>query len=300
MSASFTEIDRAVELLTREAPDLYRLLRKFTPRTSYGELTGKPLLGALIDVEGTGLNADEEKVIQVGIVCFEFDDAGNVGRILSTYTALEDPGAPLSPEIVAVTGLTDADLNCKSIDRDLVRAIMDGVQLVIAHNAEYDRKMLERSIPDVFDQLPWACSQRDVTWERFDCRYIGLEFLMMKACGEFFTPHDALDDCRATLHVLACPRSGDASHVSPFQALLESVRQPTIRLWAHNSDYSTKDRLRLRRFRWDANARCWRKDVKPAQLDAERKWLEDNVYYGEDLSGITRISPRDRYSRRAD
>jgi DNA polymerase-3 subunit epsilon len=276
----------------------FRVLRRFEPRESYGYVD-KPLVGLFVDVEGTGLNADEDAIIQFAAVQFEFDRAGNVGRILSTFDGLEDPGVPLEPEVVDITGLTDDDLRGQKINDAGVAAILGDVELVIAHNAEYDRHMIERRFPG-FDTVPWACSQRDVTWETFGCRYIGLEFLLMKACGEFFAPHDALDDCRVGLHVLAAPRAFDRS---PFSMLVHSVQQPTLRLYAWDSPYSTKDRLRLRRFRWDAGVKCWRKDLKPAELEREHAWLLKNVYNGDEdwasQASVTKISALDRYSSRA-
>lgn len=302
----------------------YRVLRRFRARDSYGTLVSEPHIGLYVDVEGTGLDATSESIIQFAGVQFEFDTAGNVGRALETYSALDDPGRPLSSEIVEVTGLTDERLHGQKIDDGRVAALLDGVELVIAHHAEYDRQMVERRFRG-FEALPWACSQRDVEWKHFDCQYIGLEYLLMKACGEFFEPHDALDDCRVGLHILAAPRyepkegapcccAPDAQTAedwclahgeprSPFSFLLESVRQPTLRVWAWDSPYETKDALRLRRYRWDAERRCWRKDVKPAQLADETAWLLKNIYAGDVQSAkaakMSKIAAKDRYSVRA-
>lgn len=278
----------------------YRVLRKFEPREHYGHLTDEPFVGVYVDVEGTGLDTDEDRIIQFAGVRFEFDRVGNIGRVLASYSALEDPRRPLSPEIVALTGITDDDVRCRSIDDAAVAQLIDGASLFIAHNADYDRKMVEKRLPG-FDRVSWGCSQRDVEWERFNCRHIGLEVILNRACGEFFTPHDALDDCNVGLHILATPRDADGR--SPFQCLLASVKEPTLRLWAFDSAYHTKDKLRLRRFRWDADARCWRKDLKLAQLEAEQAWLLEHVYDGDlwnhSSAQVTKVSPLDRYSVRA-
>lgn len=280
------------------APE-YRVLRQFQPRETYGDVAA-PVQGLFVDVEATGLNADEDRIIQFAAVHFEFDWQGHVGRILGTMNALEDPGAPLDPEVVEVTGLTDAQLKGQRVDDADVALMLHGVQLVVAHNADYDRRMIERRFRG-FDTLPWACSQRDVEWNRFGCQYIGLEYLLMKSCREFFLPHDALDDCRVGLHILATPRT-DAGDW-PMRQLVESARTPAVRIWAWQSPFATKDKLRLRRFRWDADARCWRKDVRASDVEKEIAWLTEHVYAGDpdfaQAIDTTEVHAVDRYSRRA-
>jgi DNA polymerase III subunit epsilon len=275
----------------------YRVLRMFAPRAMYG-VVADPRLALFVDVESTGLNTDEDKIIQFGAVLFEYDASGAIGSVQASYSSREDPGVPLSREIVEVTGLTDAQLKGQRINDESVAALLSDVSLVIAHNADFDRRMIERRFTG-FDRIPWACSQRDVDWKRFGCQYIGLEFLLMKSCGEFFLPHDALDDCRVGLHILATPRADDRS---PFSYLIDSVNTPTLRLWAWQSPFATKDRLRLRRFRWDGDRRCWWKDLKPEQLADEQEWLLEHVYAGDpdwaQAAGTTEISALDRYSRR--
>jgi DNA polymerase-3 subunit epsilon len=285
----------ALQLLEAEAHADYRVLRRFQQRASYGDIAdGK--VGVFVDVESTGLNTDEDRIIQFAGVRFLFDSAGNIGQVGPMYSALEDPGAPLSREVTDITGLSDERLRGQKIDDGMVAALMSDAVLVIAHNADFDRKMIERRFSG-FDQVAWACSQRDVKWEKFGCYGVKLEYLLMVLCSEFYEAHDALQDCLAGVHVLATPRLED---VSPFQMLLQSVRTPTIRLWAHESPYATKDRLRLRRYRWfPAPNRCWAKDLKADELEAERAWLVENVYSGtRDFSSVSKISAYDRYSVR--
>jgi len=277
------------------------------PRPEYGVIAD-PRPALYIDVESTGLNTDEDMIIQFAAVRFEFNSAGQIGLVGPMYAGYEDPGVPLAPEITEITGITDAMLAGQRLDEAKIAALAEGCQLAIAHNADFDRKMVEKRLAG-FDRIAWACSQRDVKWERFGCRGVKLDYLLMQICSEFYDAHDALRDCLAGVHVLATPRLKleqleiDRTEVTPFQLLLDSVRQPTLRLWAWGSPFSTKDRLRLRRFRWDGDSKCWWKDVKPAELEAERAWLLEHVYDGDEgfaaRAAVTKISAYDRYSVRA-
>lgn len=279
---------------TLDGTGRYRVLRRFRPRDSYGPVT-EPKAALFVDVETTGLNVDEDKIIQFAGVRFSFDSEGHVGRIGPTYTALEDPGVPLPERITDITGITSEQLAGQRIDDSAIAQLLDGVVLVIAHNAEFDRKMIERRFRG-FDELAWGCSQRDVKWERYGMYGAKLDYLVAMLCREFYDAHDALADCLAGVHLLATPRVDDRS---PFQQLLETVRTPTFRLFAWNTPFATKDRLRLNGYRWlPAPMKVWAKDVKAAELEGERAWLVANVYDGHDHSTEKKISPFDRYSVR--
>lgn len=284
-------------MIALDGCDEVRVLRRFRPRHAYG-IVNEPKVGLFVDVETTGLDTDVDKVIQFAGVRFEFDTEGNVGHVGPTYAALEDPGAPLSADVVDITGITDEQLRGQKIDDAKVAELLDDVVLVIAHNADFDRRMIERRFTG-FDARYWACSQRDVKWEKFGCRGLKLDYLLVMLCGEFYDAHDALADCLAGVHVLTTPR---AEGKSPFQALVESVRTTTYRVFAKNSPFPTKTQLRLRHYKWLPDpVRCWVKDVKADEVDVERAWLQENVYGPGriDHSEVKKISSLDHYSIRA-
>lgn len=288
-------------------PD-FRVLRRFRPRADYGLVT-EPKVGLFVDCETTGLNTDEDRIIQFAGVRFEFDGAGRIGQVGPVLSEYQDPGVPLTSEIMELTGITDEKVRGRQIDRRKLAQLLDGVVLVIAHNADFDRKMCEKDLPG-FADVAWACSQRDVKWERFGTRGVKLDYLLPQLCGEFYDAHDALADCLAGVHVLATPRLPieqiDIEHgatLTPFQMLMASVREPTLRLCAWRSPIETKDRLRLRRFRWDAQSRVWFKDIKSSELEAERAWLLEHVYDDDEellaYASAEKVSRRDLYSVRA-
>lgn len=277
-------------------PD-YRVLKRFQPRHAYG-IVSEPKIGLFVDCETNGLDPDADKIIQFAAARFEFDAEGNIGHVGPTYSGLEDPGAPLPPEIVELTGITDAQLQGQRIDNTKVAAIQEDVVLTIAHNAEFDRKMCERRFGG-FDRIAWGCSQRDVKWERFGSRGAKLDYLLMTLCGQFHDAHGALADCLAGIEVLASPRAGGRS---PFQMLLEAVREPTMRVFAHDSPFSTKGILARRHYRWRPDpVKCWARDVKASEVEAERAWLQERVYGPGriDHSNVKKVSRYDIYSVRA-
>lgn len=275
-------------------PDV-KVLRRFEPRHAYGIVDDKKI-GLYVDVETTGLNTDLDQVIQFAAVRFEFDAAGHLGHVGPMYCGLEDPGFPLEKEITEITGITDELLKGKKLDTAKIAELQQDAVLAIAHNADFDRKMTEARLPG-FDKIAWACSQRDVKWDRFGCRGAKLDYLVMMLCQEFYDAHDALNDCLAGIHLLATPT---LEGKTPFQLLLESVRTPTYRLFARNSAFQTKKKLSLRRYRWFPEpTKCWAKDLKEDEIEAEREWLRREIYGDRDQSEVRKISAKDRWSVRA-
>jgi DNA polymerase-3 subunit epsilon len=186
----------------------------------------------------------------------------------------------------------------RRIDPAEVAAFAAPASLVIAHNAAFDRRVLERFC-DVFSTKPWACSMSQVSWaeEGFE----GLKLSYLAACaGFFYDKHRAAHDCLAAVELLArpLPRSGRPA----LQVLLERARTPTWRIWAENSPFDLKDALKARGYRWNGEAggapRAWYIDVPQAQREAELAFLKHEIYRGEVELLVRRIDAHDRFSER--
>jgi DNA polymerase-3 subunit epsilon len=101
------------------------------------------------------------------------------------------------PEITTITGITDEMVAGHRIDERAVNDLLGRVVLVIAHNADFDRRFLERRLP-TFAAKHWACSRFDIDWKAEGIRSSALEFVAY-SLGFFHDGHRAASDCRATL-----------------------------------------------------------------------------------------------------
>ena len=145
----------------------YRVTRPFTPRTLYSEVNppAKLLKAAIIDAETTGISHDHYRIIELGIVVVEYcPETGQAYRVLETYNGLEDPGMPISPESTKVHGIADDMVSGKKIMDSFVVSLMDDVELVIAHNATFDRGFVEVRLP-FFKKKAWGCSYAQMPWK---------------------------------------------------------------------------------------------------------------------------------------
>ncbi|MBP1737639.1 MAG: polC [Oscillospiraceae bacterium] len=88
----------------------------------------------VFDIETTGLSAQTDSIIEIGAVKLEN------GVVTERFGTFADPGHPVSPETVALTGITDAMLKGAPSCHDAVAAFLDfaGDAPLVAHNAEFD------------------------------------------------------------------------------------------------------------------------------------------------------------------
>jgi len=183
-------------------------------------------------------------------------------------------------------------------DEHAINDLLSRLVLVIAHNAHFDRRFLEKRVP-VFATKPWACSRADIDWKAEGIRSSALEFVAY-SLGSFHDGHRAASDCRAALHALAQTLPGTGRLA--LHALLEQARLPTWRLWAREAAIEKKDLLKARGYTWSSGEfgrpKCWYRDVSDADKTVEVSWLRANVM-GPDLAAwALRITAKDRYSDR--
>lgn len=306
MTPSSEHIAEAVALL--EATGDFRILQRFEPHDHYAQTPdvidqvmdnyGPPLKTALyVDVETTGLDTERDRVIELAMVPFEFDQLGNIYTVGAGESWFSDPGMPIPPEITKLTSITDEMVLRKSIDANRVQQQLAGASVVIAHHADYDRRMLER-VDSAFRTISWGCPHVEVPWrDRLGCTSAKLVHILAETCGEFYDAHRALDDCFVGIHVLATAQL-DGRPV--FAHLLDSVRKPSMRIWAIGAPFPTKDRLKAHGYAWSdgtkGTVKAWYRDIALADEASEREWLRKNA----DCWAPTaiQVTARDRYSRR--
>ena len=269
------DLDLVIEWLKSQD---YRVTRPFTPRVSYCDAPppAKLLKAAILDTETTGINPATDKIIELGIVIVEYcPDTGQVYRVLETYSELEDPGIPIPPESTKIHHITDDMVRDKKIIDADVESLMADVSLIIAHNATFDRGIVELRLP-FFQQKAWACSFAQIPWRSEGFGSAGLEFLAYR-CGFHFSGHRASMDCHALLEILQSelPVSG----IKVLKMLLNKAETPPdIKLWALNTPFETKDKLRVRGYRWNVERKTWFRTVSNEILEDETDWLRAEVY----------------------
>ena len=94
-----------------------------------------------IDLETTGANPIDDRITEIGIVCVE-------NGLVSRWSSLVNPGAPIPPFIQSLTGISDAMVQDAPAFQSLAPDIMAYLEgaLFIAHNARFDHGFMKNAL----------------------------------------------------------------------------------------------------------------------------------------------------------
>ena len=125
---ALTEVGTASEPLTRES------------------LTREPEIVCVLDTETTGLKrgaADGARITEVAVVAIDLA----ARKILGRFSELVNPGVPVPADITRLTGITDAMVRTAQpfevVWPRVVAFVSEHTLDIVAHNAAFDRGMLE-------------------------------------------------------------------------------------------------------------------------------------------------------------
>ena len=210
------------------------------------------------------------------------------------------PGRPLDPEIAALTGLTDEDLHGAHIDVQAASDLVSNSDLIIAHNARFDRPFFERALPATRRRaLGLLDARRAVDRPWLPERRAALPGVPVRGLRPRPPPRPRRlrgGRCGCSLRPSPTPAS-----VSSPRCARTPRRTPCV-LWAAGAPFAIKHELKARGYRWmpqmqNRIERAWWTEVAPQMVGAELDWLREAVYDGEDLPHIPqrRVTARDRW-----
>lgn len=274
----------------------YRILRKLEPRAiALYPRPGFPLRGVILDTETTGLDHRRNEIIEIGAIAFSYNEAGEIGDVTGVFGGLRQPCAPIPTEITRLTGITDEMVAGQEIDVRALEAMIAPADLIIAHNAAFDRPFCETFNP-VFERKAWACSNAEIDWSARGYEGTKLGYLIGQA-GFFHEGHRAVDDCFALLEVLN--RAVDGAPTA-FAELHEASQNIRVRIYAEHSPFDMKDHLKARGYRWadgsDGRPKSWWIEIAEDAVDEELRFLRSEIYrYPEAEPPMRRLTAFDRF-----
>lgn len=232
------------------------------------------------------------------MVKFAFSQTGILTDLAGTFSAFQQPTKPIPAEITELTGITDAIVEGHAISAQAVEDFVSDASLIIAHNAGFDRRFVERFWP-CFRDKAWGCSASQVNWRAEGLAGSKLGYILSDL-GYFHDAHRAVEDCHAVVHILTCPlpRSG----IRALNYILRASSSATVRIWAERAPYDQKDLLKARGYRWSdgssGSRKAWWIDVPDDRLDAELAYLHADIYgYAADVP-IRKFTSLERFSDR--
>jgi len=154
---------------------------------------------AFVDTETSG-NGNRARMTELAIINAAYDEIGD--------------------EIVE--RLEEYSLNAPTkLDETKTRSMLAGASAIVAHNAEFDRGVLERVLPGV-EKLPWLDSCHGIDWKGLTgTDSASLESLLSLEGLAAAQQHTALADAHDLLRLLAVQRDGKT-----YLARLLNVAKP--------------------------------------------------------------------------
>ncbi len=175
----------------------------------------------VIDLETTGLDPEQDKIIEVAAVKIRR------GLIVDQYTSLIDCGFPISDFVSDLTGITNEMLQNQPHIEDIIPSLEEfiGEAVICAHNAEFDSAFLHKTWDDprewldtiTLAQIAYPC-----------CASYSLAWLTGMLAIENTSAHRALADALATAELLIQAKN-------TLKKLPEKARQDLLTLAGDNS-----------------------------------------------------------------
>lgn len=286
--------------LIEASPD-FRLLRRVPApgAWSLNRTAGETRRGVFVDTETTGLDPDTDEVIELALLPFEYER--DTGAIVSVdqdaaLDAFRQPSFPIPPESAKIHGITDEMVAGQVIDPERIRALIEPAHIVIAHNAAFDRPMVEKHWP-LFEEKHWACSFAEIDWKSEGIGSGKLDYLLWSR-GWFHDGHRALSDAEAALFLLTLPLP--ASGRLGLSALLECARRQLWVVRAENTAFEQRASLKARGYRWDDGAgkrvKAWWIMTNDPQTELD--WLRADIYGDDRDVAVLKAPATRRYSSR--
>ena len=114
-----------------------------------------------VDLETTGYEAETEEIIEIGAIRLTVSSDGAV-TLGERFLTFANPGRPLTPPILRLTGIRDDDLrdapsSSEAVARFIAFAFREGRPCFVGHNVGFDVSFLERAgMPADFETLDTA------------------------------------------------------------------------------------------------------------------------------------------------
>jgi len=182
------------------------------------------------------------------------------------------------------------------INPERIGALIESAHIVIAHNAAFDRPMVEKHW-SAFEEKHWACSFAEIDWKSEGMGSAKLDYLLW-ARGWFHDGHRALSDAEAALFLLTLPLP--ASGRLGLSALLESARRQLWVVRAEDTAFEQRASLKARGYRWDdgedKRVKAWW--LLTDEPQNELNWLRAEVYGDDRDVTVVKAPATRRYSSR--
>jgi DNA polymerase-3 subunit epsilon len=110
----------------------------------------------------------------------------------------------INPRATQKNHITYGMVAGKELDCERVEGILDQADLIVAHNAPFDKRFVGKLFPRA-NAKTWLCSMNGIDWMSHGMTSKSLDHLLPQHGFHSGPKHRALSDAAATLHLLQKP-----------------------------------------------------------------------------------------------
>ena len=206
----------------------------------------------ILDTETTGIDNTAELIELAFCVCTYDVRTRAVLSIDCCFDAFSKPEKELSQEVSELTHITNDMLPKQKLSYDDFKEYLPEKCLVVAHNASFDRRILERTYPYVLADLHWADSMTEIDWRAKGFSGKGLEMLLTQA-GYWYEAHRAINDVLALLWLIM--------QTGTLAELCNNASKVSLEVRLSVS-YAEKDQVKELGFRWHGEDKTWSRNFE--------------------------------------
>lgn len=215
-----------------------------------------------LDFETTGLDFENDRIIEVGLVLWDTDTQRPLSMFSELVKHWDVP--PISYEVTEINGIDQLMVNefgvSPAVMIQAVQTYASKAEAFAGHNVlGFDKKMLEaelkRQSADI-PGLPWIDTMLDLPFpKRMKARSLN----HLAADHGFLNPfaHRAVFDVLTTLRLM---------QGYDLAAVMKSASEPVVRLQAMVS-FEDRDKAKAMGFHWKADRKAWELEMKQGKVD---------------------------------
>lgn len=215
---------------------------------------------AILDVETTGLDPLENRIIEIAVILYDLLLAAPI----TSFSAIVSKEENLAVHINGISAELAQEMTDIELSKKMISHLLDRSDAIVTHGVEFDKNFVLRdtNFNINLSDKPWVCSLEHIKWPRKTDR----RSLMAIAVGHdvaIVAAHRAMTDCDILARLFT--RANDMG--INLVELMKNAMRPRVLVQAL-VDYEDRQLAKDAHFNWDNNSKKWLKEIPEEDIES--------------------------------